>query len=625
MRASLRLGVLVTCLAPPLLLFAACGGDDSSSGPPADAAPNDGTTGNDTSRPDASGDAGTDSSGDASGDGDASTDADATRCSDGSPGADGGVPLAPGANLTTAIASNPAGTRFLLACGTYRFATDNSDHKPLYPKTGDEFIGAGNVCGVPTAEPCARLSGAIRIPTDSPDNAWHPSNGLWFNAVGANNVLPAPTGNTALCYLRNGGGACTTATAFGACVYGQDLFYDSLPKPRLTAGDDGSVDQWPPPAGFWYFDITGRHGSPNTVWVADDPTAATVELSVVDGAFWTNLRTQLNPNVVIQNLTIDKFAGVYGTGAIWAYGDNWQILNNWVEHNHYGGVLANGSDGIRPTNWLVQNNELYENGNGGAGGPTMSSTFSNNEFDRNGYANYCNDSGQKWEGTSPVISDNTVNHTNGVGLWFDSFTQGGTFTGNTVVGGLGEGIRCEISHACSITKNTVTNNEQVSNALCVAPHVPWPIGNDCCTGPQQGTCPTACAPGSVAPSEIAVAQSDNSTVGGMGNGNIVTTSCGGIAVSTGTRDTVPNTGNSVTYNSVTYAGAAATVPHAYGYHVGAGGVVPAANTFDYNDWHFVDAGAGALTGNNWQTAAGYVPFAQWQAVPQDQHGQATSP
>ena len=208
------------------------------------------------------------------------------------------------------------------------------------------------------------------------------------------------------------------------------------------------------------------------MWVADDPSSSTVELSDVELAFLTASTSNLNPNVVIQNLTLEKFAGVYGTGTIWAYGDDWQVQSNWIEHNHYGGVTANGSDGVRPQGWSVTDNELYENGNDGAGGPSIDGTFSNNQFDRNGFANYCNDSGQKWGGTNPAITNNTVSYTNGVGLWFDVATESGTFSGNTVVGSSGEAIRCEISHACTITKNTVTNNEQLSSGLCVAAHVP---------------------------------------------------------------------------------------------------------------------------------------------------------
>jgi len=545
------------------------------------------------------------------------------------------VPLAPGDDLTKAISSNPPGTRFLLACGTYRFPTDNSDRTPLIPLTGDQFIGAGSVCGIPTSAPCAHLSGAIRIPTDSPDSAWHQSGSLWYNTVGPTNVTPAPPPgtNTAMCFIRNGAGASTGVDAYGACVYPQDLFFDSLPTARLSTPDNGGVEQWPPTPGFWYFDIAGAHGAANTVWVADDPSTSSVELSVVDGAFRTFDPSVLNPNVVIQNVTIEEFAGVYNTGAIWAFGDNWQILNNWVQHNHYDGIAANGSVNVRPNNWLVQYNELYENGNGGAGGPSIDSTWSYNQFDRNGYANYGNDSGQKWDGTHPVVTNNTVNHTNGVGMWFDSFTQNGVFSQNTVVGGDAEGIRCEISHYCSITSNTVTQNEQYTNDLCVSAHVPWPLGNDCCTGPQAGTCSTSCVAGFLAGDEIAVAQSDNATVGGADGGNIITTNCGGITVSTGTRDNdggdggeLPNTGNSVTYNSITYMGSAATVPAPYGCHVGAGGVVPGPNTFDYNAYHFVSAGAGALDGKNWQSPGNtLVAFPQWQAVPQDQHGTSTSP
>jgi hypothetical protein len=68
------------------------------------------------------------------------------------------------------------------------------------------------------------------------------------------------------------------------------------------------------------------------------------------------------------------------------------------------------------------------------------------------------------------------------------------------------------------------------------------------------------------------------------------------------------------------------VPAPYGCHVGVGGVVPGPNTFDYNAYHFVAAGAGALDGKNWQSPGNtLVAFPQWQAVPQDQHGTSTSP
>ena len=46
-----------------------------------------------------------------------------------------GTPLAPGANIQSAVNSKPAGTTFCLAAGTYT-------NQHIVPKAGDKFIGA---------------------------------------------------------------------------------------------------------------------------------------------------------------------------------------------------------------------------------------------------------------------------------------------------------------------------------------------------------------------------------------------------------------------------------------------------------------------------------------------------
>ena len=517
-------------------------------------------------------------------------------------------------SISALVAAQPPGTAFSLGCGTYRMQA------PISPLAGDTFVGAGAISGVPSRPPCAHLTGAMVI-----SNWTHitsPSS-LWYNTVAASNIISKPAGACLVGVSSGGSGACTRV---GGCSYPQDLFFDSVIKTRITVGDNNTTDNWPPAPGYWYLDISGKHGPANTVYVADDPTGKTVELEVVQFAF-------LGPNggVTIQNLTLEKFASPYQHGIIDNGGDKWRVLNNWITHGHGYGIKPNPSNpyngGHVPRNNLVDSNEFMENGQAGFGdGRDVGSTYSNNDLIRNGEVSFCygGEGGNKFVGNNINITGNTVNYENGAGLWSDSGATGDTYSNNTVIGSLAEGIRCEISHYCTIIDNRLINDIELSNNACVAAHVPLENGNDCCTGPQTGTCGTACSRGG--PDEISSAQSDHSTIGESGHGNSITSNCGGILVSVGTRDSVPTTDNQVLYNDITFTGNGGTaVPHPYGV-VGSPGASTTNDVFDHNSHHFQGAGAGARRAKIWGWFDGSAntlnTFSKWQALQQDVNSSA---
>ena len=524
-------------------------------------------------------------------------------------------------NIQAAINANPNGTRFNFKCGVYRFPLNGE--QALVLKTGDSFYGQ-NPDGsfptqlttvVPPRPLCTDFDGAIRVPTDSPDNSWHQQGNLWYNTVGAANWIPLSTTN-GKCYKL---GATDVRNTLGGCMYPQDLFLDDLPMSRLAAGDDGSVDQFTNlQAGFWYFDHTGKHGPANSVWVAANPASHLVELSTAHYGINTAA-----DNITLQNFTMRMFASEYGHGGgIWFAGNNWLINGMYLAHNHTSGASANGTTGHQPLA-TVSYNAAVENGNNGLGGPSLpGSLWTHNLMLRNGFAGYSNDSGQKWVGTNVTVSYNSVMDTHGAGLWVDmKVSNGFMFDHNVVSGGDAEGIRVEISNNAKVTNNTLMNNAQYSNAQCIAPHVPMPNGLDCCTGPQQGTCGNGCVGMAIAGGEIVSAAS----MGTLIDSNTVNSNCAGIGVGTNLRSDSPQpqTGTKVTHNTITYTGTKSPITSRPGYNGQAGASVIPPNMFDYNTWKLGAAMNAATFNANNNGVNSSKNWSQWQAVPQDQHGSAS--
>ena len=139
-----------------------------------------------------------------------------------------------------------------------------------------------------------------------------------------------------------------------ACIYPEDLFFDSKPYRHLDSPTLPTIGP-----GEWWFDYT-RH----VVYFHDDPTGHTVETSVLNNAFGGPAN-----NVTIRYLTVEKVADMYPVGAIGetqtshslTQETNWTVENCDVRLNHGFGVRV----GYRIK---ILSNYIHDNGQVGIGG-----------------------------------------------------------------------------------------------------------------------------------------------------------------------------------------------------------------------------------------------------------------
>ncbi|HEX5412991.1 MAG TPA: hypothetical protein VFZ27_14165, partial [Terriglobia bacterium] len=136
-----------------------------------------------------------------------------------------GVQLSPGDDIQAAVKANPTGTTFVLSPGVYRLQS-------VIPKNGDVFSGENG----------AALVGAAILDSSS----WRSSSSsAWIADTSGVTPLASPRG------------ACDSKHP--ACMYPEDLFFDSKPLHRVT-----SLSQVGP--GSWYLD----YGT-EKVYVGSDP------------------------------------------------------------------------------------------------------------------------------------------------------------------------------------------------------------------------------------------------------------------------------------------------------------------------------------------------------------------
>ncbi len=325
-----------------------------------------------------------------------------------------GVQLSPGDDLQTAVNNKPPGTAFVLAPGVYRMQT-------VVPKAGDVFSG----------ESGAILDGAELI---DPSSWRQTSSSVWEAQVSG--IVPQSSYR----------GECDSTHP--ACMYPEDLFFDSKPLTRVT-----SVSAVAP--GKWYLDY-----STEKVYVGSDPSGHVAELSVLGAAFWGSAAS-----VTIKGLVIEKYACMAGKGAInamaslYGYGpaaDNWTVESNEIMLNHGAGVRANSG-------MVVSNNKIHDNGQVGIAGNGNEILVQNNEVYKNNYAGYA----YGWEAggikfasfaTNVTIDGNYVHDNLGPGIHADISCDYFTIKNNHTSNNLGYGIHYEISYNGVIEGNTVEND-----------------------------------------------------------------------------------------------------------------------------------------------------------------------
>lgn len=328
----------------------------------------------------------------------------------------GVVTLTAGANIQVAIDAYPAGTVFQLAAGMYR-------GQQFLAKSNDQFIGDPSGATI--------LNGALLL------SGWSTSGGYWHVSG-----LPAP--------LTGHGTPGSNPLALDL----NDLFVDNVVYTRVAALSEVT-------AGRWYFDP-----ATNSVYISDNPTGHAVEYSALPNLTRDNGAI----GVVLQNLTVEKYATDAQNGAIQAVRD-WRIEGVTARWNH-GAGLSVGSGTV------VEGGHYIDNGQAGIEGYNMTGAkVLDAEIARNNYAGY----DTEWDAgglkmvvsSNIVVSGNNVHDNYGQGIWGDWDSSAWTISGNVVSHNDGAGIMYEISHgATQITNNTVSNNSgsgiYISNADGVA-------------------------------------------------------------------------------------------------------------------------------------------------------------
>lgn len=316
------------------------------------------------------------------------------------------VTIHPGNNIQSLVNANPEGTNFILKKGTHRL-------QQIQPKNGNGFFG----------EPGAILSGAKVLTTFLKEGKYWVAHGQFQK--GPEKGFCDET-------LQN--------IPTGGCRFPEDVFIDDKPLLQVRKFPDLQ-------SGRWIFDYDA-----NKIYLFDDPTGRTVETSVTRYAFVGNAK-----NVLIRNLTIEKYANPAQEGAIHAkqgevgsLGEGWTIQNNIIRFNHGYGIRIG-------TRMKVIQNNIHHNGQLGLGGTGNDILIEHNEIAHNntqGFNWIIEGGGAKIVGAQNVVfRGNYAHHNVGPGLWADSNNINVTYEGNRTLRNDGPGIFHERSYKAIIRNN----------------------------------------------------------------------------------------------------------------------------------------------------------------------------
>lgn len=338
-----------------------------------------------------------------------------------------GVQLVPGDDVQAAIEARGAGTTFCLGAGVYR-------GQALHPKSGDQIVGAGQ--GVTVLNGSNLIAAPVR------------SGGLWY----ADRQVQQ-NGSAGYC------------AGDPACANAELLYLDDVP---LT----GVSSRAAVVAGTFFFDYAA-----DRVYFADDPTGRKVEVGAVNKAVVgdrpTVGRTGGAVNVVVRNLTVEKYAQVSQQGAI-ETNDGWLVDHVTTRLNGGQGITMFGAGPRLSHSRVLANGQIGVGANGGDDstgyGHAVNAVFvDNTEIAYNNTKNYdygWEAGGTKfWQTKGSVISNNWVHHNEGPGLWDDGFNDNITFSANLIEDNVQNGIFHEIGGSAVIRDNMIRRNGGTNGSL----------------------------------------------------------------------------------------------------------------------------------------------------------------
>jgi hypothetical protein len=233
------------------------------------------------------------------------------------------------------------------------------------------------------------------------------------------------------------GGEC--AKEAPACNLPEGLFIDDNPLVQVLAKDDVG------PGRFYFDHVAG------SIYFADNPAGHKVEATVAAFAFESTA-----PDVLIRNITVEKYSSVAGKGAIQGKGGPGSIVENCEVRLNSGAGIVIGAGG------RVRGCDVHHNGQIGIAGQGKDILIENNRI----WENNTHGFDFKWEagGVKVVVSDGVVfrgNHVHdniGPGLWCDIECRNVVYEGNLVERNHDAGIFQEISYKAVIRDNVLRYN-----------------------------------------------------------------------------------------------------------------------------------------------------------------------
>ena len=312
----------------------------------------------------------------------------------------GVIAIAPGESIQAAVDRAGNDTSFCLKNGIHRVQV-------VRPLDGQSFYGEGNTV----------LNGSRLLTQFSREGS------LWV------------AGGQTQRGQRHG--ECTKAAP--ACDLPEAVFFDDMPLTQVLSKDAVK-------AGSFYFDYAG-----DRIYLADDPTGHKVEATVGAFAF-----KSLASNVLIENLTVEKYASPAQDGAIHSLGaQGWTVKNSEIRLNSGAGIVVGNSE-------RVLDSDIHHNGQTGIAGEGNDIRIENNRI----WANNIYGFDFTWEagGLKLASSDGVVlrgNHVHdnvGPGLWCDIGCRNVLYENNVVEGNHDAGIFHEISFNAVIRNNVARHN-----------------------------------------------------------------------------------------------------------------------------------------------------------------------